>query len=440
MDIKLVKIADLKHWDKNPRRITEDGIQRLKTQITELEQYKPLIVANDNIVIGGNMRLMAMRDLGFEEVWVSDIGQATEEKMIKVALSDNDRAGMTDEDKLMIIVKDFPQIEWKNFSVDMGEPVNISDLINDEKDKEGEGDKKKLTDKFLIPPFSVFDTRQGYWQDRKRMWLGMGIESEVGRDGSLLGLDKLKNLDYFSSSQENIGTSVFDPVVCELGYRWFNIEGGSILDPFAGGSVRGIVAEKLGYKYTGIDLSEKQILANRENAKKLQVEPNWIIGDSDEQLDKLHEKYDMIFSCPPYMDLEVYSKDEKDISAMNNQDFERLYKSIIKKSVDKLNDNRFAMFTVSEVRGKDGNFKGFVPMTIEAFEEAGMKFYNEVILVNVAGTLPFRVGKQFNSGRKVGRMHQNILIFYKGTTKEIKNTFKELDFTELSSEGGENNV
>lgn len=46
------------------------------------------------------------------------------------------------------------------------------------------------------------------------------------------------------------GTSIFDPVLCELAYRWFCPPGGSILDPFAGGSVRGIVAGILGREYT----------------------------------------------------------------------------------------------------------------------------------------------------------------------------------------------
>ncbi|HXF87125.1 MAG TPA: hypothetical protein VNK48_02075 [Xanthobacteraceae bacterium] len=42
------------------------------------------------------------------------------------------------------------------------------------------------------------------------------------------------------------GTSIFDPVLCEIAYRWFCPPGGSVLDPFAGGSVRGIVASRLG--------------------------------------------------------------------------------------------------------------------------------------------------------------------------------------------------
>ena len=59
-------------------------------------------------------------------------------------------------------------------------------------------------------------------------------------------------------------------------YDWFCPKGGTILDPFAGGSVRGIVASEMGYNYTGIDISETQILANQKQSKK----PNWIVGDS----------------------------------------------------------------------------------------------------------------------------------------------------------------
>ena len=41
---------------------------------------------------------------------------------------------------------------------------------------------KKLSDRFIIPPFSVLDTKQGDWQQRKNYWLSLGIKSELGRD------------------------------------------------------------------------------------------------------------------------------------------------------------------------------------------------------------------------------------------------------------------
>lgn len=45
--------------------------------------------------------------------------------------------------------------------------------------------KAKLEQKFIVPPFSVLDTRQGYWQERKRKWLALGIKSEIGRGDNI---------------------------------------------------------------------------------------------------------------------------------------------------------------------------------------------------------------------------------------------------------------
>lgn len=53
--------------------------------------------------------------------------------------------------------------------------------------------------------------------------------------------------------------SMFDPVLCEIMYKWYCPKGGKIIDCFAGGAVRGLMAYKFGYNYTGIDLSRKQI-------------------------------------------------------------------------------------------------------------------------------------------------------------------------------------
>ena len=104
------------------------------------------------------------------------------------------------------------------------------------------------------------------------------------------------------------GTSIFDPVLCELAYRWFCPPGGLVLDPFAGGSVRGIVAAKCGRRYIGVDLSERQVAANREQAWAIcdgGEMPVWAIGDAANLASGLDCEADFVFSCPPYGDLEV---------------------------------------------------------------------------------------------------------------------------------------
>lgn len=241
------------------------------------------------------------------------------------------------------------------------------------------------------------------------------------------------------------GTSIFDPVLCEICYRWFNLDAGEILDPFAGGSVRGIVAGVLNMPYTGFDIRQEQVDANREQVillKENNPHPTWICHDSvlmDEVLPE-GKKFDLVFTCPPYGDLEVYSDMPGDISNMDNIAFLNAYGAIIAKSYDRLHNDRFMVLVVGDYRGKDGSLSNFVGETISAALKCGFKLYNEIILATALGSLPIRAGKQFQVSRKIGKTHQNVLVFYKGNIKNIKGTFGSIDCTPtvFEEENGDN--
>ena len=222
------------------------------------------------------------------------------------------------------------------------------------------------------------------------------------------------------------GTSIFDPVLCELAYRWFCPDKGLVLDPFAGGSVRGIVASHLGRQYIGIDLRSEQTAANKEQADRIAKDPMpvWITGDS-RNVETLcpDVKADLVFSCPPYADLERYSDDPSDLSTMDYPSFIEAYRAIVKASCAMLKPNRFACFVVGDVRDRKGFYRGFVSDTRQAFEDCGLHLYNDAVLVTAVGSLPIRVGKQFSGGRKLGKTHQNVLVFYNGDPKAIKTEF-----------------
>ena len=279
-----------------------------------------------------------------------------------------------------------------------------------------------LRDKFIEPPFSVLDTKSGSWQRRKREWKKIGIKSEIGRKDEMTFKGPVKSFDYYRQKEGKVkeskeqGTSIFDPALCEVLYHWFVPKGGTILDPFAGGSVRGIVANYLGFKYTGIDIREEQIKSNREQGLEIleiDNQPNWYVGDSKEVLNDFNNEFDFVFSCPPYADLEVYSDLEGDISNMNYENFMKSYEEIIKKSCKLLKSGGFACFVVGEVRDKKGNYIGFVPDTINAFIKSGMYFYNEAILLNPVASASIRANRYFTSGKKLVKIHQNVLIFKK---------------------------
>jgi DNA modification methylase len=235
------------------------------------------------------------------------------------------------------------------------------------------------------------------------------------------------------------GTSIFDPVLCELAYRWFSPKGGNVLDPFAGGSVRGIVASKIGRQYVGIDLREEQIKANQEQGLALCSDPMpaWICGDSVNIIDLVKDyTADLIFSCPPYGDLEVYSDNPQDISTMEYSKFLESYYSIIKRSVSLLKQDRFACFVVGDFRDKKGIYRNFVSHTIDAFIQAGTHLYNEAILVTSLGSLPIRAGKAFSSTRKMGKTHQNVLVFIKGDPRKATEACGEVEITAIDEDSG----
>ena len=95
----------------------------------------------------------------------------------------------------------------------------------------------------------------------------------------------------------------------------------------------------------------------------------------------MDRKFDFVFSCPPYYDLEVYCDDPNDLSNMSHNEFNRVYESIIAKSCALLKDNRYACFVVGNCRDKDGYMMDLVGTTIRAFEKCGVRYYNEIVLV-----------------------------------------------------------
>ena len=235
------------------------------------------------------------------------------------------------------------------------------------------------------------------------------------------------------------GTSIFDPVLCELSYRWFCPKGGTILDPFAGGSVRGIVASRLGYPYVGVELRGEQVAANRTQAHLATgPTPIWHHGDSREIAQIVGDlQVDLVFSCPPYADLERYSDDPKDLSTLDYREFLPAYREIIAATVARLKDNRFAVFVVGDVRDRKGFYLNFPADTIAAFQDAGARLYNEAVLVTAVGSLSLRAGKQFQAGRKLGKTHQNVLIFFKGDPRKIRDIYGDVECGDvLSTEQG----
>ena len=356
----------------------------------------------------GHGRLEALKLLGWENAPVDFQDYESELEEFNDRIADNEISRYAEFDRAGFLndIEGIPDIDFEEFG--------LLDFELPEIEKYPDGESGSMVKNYGASPFSVLDTRTSNWLGRRKIW--NFLESNKGRSESLLGESEMIN-------QIGGGTSIFDPVLCEIIISWFSKKDDIILDPFAGGSVRGIVSAKLGRQYIGNDLRPEQVEENRKQATQhcLEIMPTWTVGDSLE-IGKLtgSAQADFLFSCPPYADLEKYSKDAKDLSNMNYVDFKKTYSEIIKKSCELLKEDSFACFVVGEVRSKDKNgaYYNFVGDTITAFIESGLSYYNEIVLINSAGTLPLRAGKAMRASRKVGKMHQNILVFLKGNAKK----------------------
>lgn len=696
--IEYTPLSDLLGWDRNPK---DHDIPSIKKSITRFGFTAPILVdERTKRIVAGHGRLESLKALQAQGVeppariskrddgeWLVPVLRGisfnSDSEIEAYLIADNQLtiAGGWDQAKLGSIMADLEKLGEGAFEGLGFDQAEIDAILTNLANQSGDGARdqakrdqarRTLSEAFIVPPFSTLDARQGYWQDRKRAWIGLGINSELGRGQNLLKFSptaqigvggikpKGKNgkplAEAFTSGKPGslgkkyspagltigqvrfyqreddpeTGTSIFDPVLSEVLLSWFCPKDGAVLDPFAGGSVRGIVSGFLGHSYTGIDLSADQISANQAQAKEIlspadpvkkdqgktepikvkisarmaklkfngcdpdyirnvchasccqsstsptgtmitinpfeedkikaiggvvidgllqprsgekvcpfktkdhlcslhftenkpfgciaspftlnnnntlivrnryrllkcyddgnkipaykafrasldlifgkeEAEricasldksdddvtayikpdifdilvvndeikhgkqpsesqgsslPNWIIGDS-QNLDNLipaDQAFDFILSCPPYHDLEQYSQDPADLSNMSWDQFSEAYTKIIGKAVSRLREDRFAAFVVGEIRHQKGGgfYKGLIPLTIAAFEAAGARFYNDMILITAIGSLPIRIGKQFVGNRKICKTHQNILLFYKGNPDHIKDIF-----------------
>jgi hypothetical protein len=287
------------------------------------------------------------------------------------------------------------------------------------------------------PPFSVMDARQGYWRDRGRTWMDAGLRGEPGRSvktfspsaqgpdiyrfkrelerqmGRTLPWPEALKRARAAGYRPMGGMSVFDPALCELLYCWFSPAGARVLDPFAGGHTRGVVAAAMGRAYTGVDLSAKQVRVNRSRAETLGLTPEWIVGDSAEVLGAIEGEYDLLLSCPPYADLEKYSDDPRDLSAMPYDAFLKAHAEIVRLAVARLCPDRFAVWVIGDVRDKAGCLRGLPASVAAHFEAAGCRLYNHAILAQNPGSAAIRARGMFRA-RKLCPVHQHVLVFAKG--------------------------
>jgi ParB-like chromosome segregation protein Spo0J len=138
MQVSKVKINEVKTNPKNPRLIKDDKFKKLVKSIQEFPQMlelRPIVVDENNIVLGGNMRLKACKEAGLKEVYIVKAENLTEPQKDEFIVKDNVGFGEWDWDMLANEWDTELLDEWGlDLPVFMDEP-SLDELIGEEKNK-----------------------------------------------------------------------------------------------------------------------------------------------------------------------------------------------------------------------------------------------------------------------------------------------------------------
>lgn len=180
---KSANVADLIPYARNSRTHSDAQVAQIAASIREFGFTNPVLVDGANGVIAGHGRILAARKLGMDTVPVIELAHLSEAQKRAYVIADNKlalNAGWDDD----MLRAEFEELGDAGFDLALTgfDAEEIAGLIWDQTDGQGSANGK-LSDRFMLPPFSVLNSREGWWQDRKRAWLAVGIKSELGRGG-----------------------------------------------------------------------------------------------------------------------------------------------------------------------------------------------------------------------------------------------------------------
>jgi DNA modification methylase len=132
-----MKLKDIKPNPNNPRVLRDDKFQKLKQSITEFPKMlslRPMVIDENNVVLGGNMRLRALQELGFNEIdeaWVKRSSDLTEEEKKRFIIADNVAFGEWDWDTL---ANDWEVVDLEAWGLDIPQFDTVEELEASEDD------------------------------------------------------------------------------------------------------------------------------------------------------------------------------------------------------------------------------------------------------------------------------------------------------------------
>jgi DNA modification methylase len=269
-------------------------------------------------------------------------------------------------------------------------------------------------------PNPKFASREGCWQGENGMSNVILSSHSIEEDG---GIKHNKGKSF------NGNASVLDPVACEVILRMFMPKSGvRVYNPFGGGVQFGFITGACGFEYMATEIRQNQCDANNAICQDF-YSTKWIKADSSTYAP--HQKYDLVFTCPPYYKVEKYidydgKPPEGEINSIDT--YEKFRDTLFagyKKAIEALNDNCFFVVMTGDSRGKDGGYYGCESEHELFFKEQGLLIYNKIVYLECEFTRLSHAKKTLHH-RKFPKREQKIIVAYKGDVSKIKELYPNI--------------
>ncbi len=259
--------------------------------------------------------------------------------------------------------------------------------------------KLSIKDRLGFLPISVWKPDWNITKEWKKLVGDSGQTRElVGKKMQLMG--------------SKTGTSIFNPHLAMMILSAYCPQNARIYDAFGGGGTRGIIAAAMGHDYLGVEIRQEEVDRIHKRRDELGSKFELICSDST-QYEIEPNSFDFSYSCPPYYDLEVYSKTKGDISNLGTYDeFMAMLSRSLAITFTGLKTGAMCCWVVGNFRDKRGALTHFSGDTIRAAKNIGFTFHDEIIWWGASNAAFQRAGA-FEANRKSVRVHENILVFKK---------------------------
>jgi hypothetical protein len=185
MEIKTIKIKDLRPAEYNPREKSEHVLSAVRQSIKEYGFLQPVVVNihqcercgdRKNVIVGGHRRIEAAQAEGIDEVPAVFVNLHIEDEK-KANLRLNAQENFK-RDQLASLITELHALDAGSLNTLGFDAQEIIRLLFEERYQDKDKIQGVLADKFLIPPFSVFDAKQGHGKSARNNGDNLSATSE----------------------------------------------------------------------------------------------------------------------------------------------------------------------------------------------------------------------------------------------------------------------